>query len=169
MLAFAICFSFDLIKFQIGTSELLIIFSLGIPNLLLFTVWIITLNYIVKYLILENKVDLYIKISFFSGTLLFALTIIFGLIVPIFKWRIFSDLWENNRLLIIILSIIAIAALLIYVQIKLGIYIGNKLSKEAGLILGIILVILLPLIFMGIPIIIYSNPKRENNSGRSPA
>jgi hypothetical protein len=59
------------------------------------------------------------------------------------------------------LIIIAIVALIIFVEIKLGKAIGSRLSKESGLILGIILIVLGITLFMGIPIIIYSNKGKE--------
>ncbi|MCL2442724.1 MAG: hypothetical protein FWD13_04580 [Treponema sp.] len=60
------------------------------------------------------------------------------------------------------LIIIGISVLVILVEFFIGKFIGKRLSIEAGLIIGIIFIILLPLIFAGIPIIIYSNPKKDN-------
>ena len=47
--------------------------------------------------------------------------------------------------------------LLITIEIQIGKAIGKRLSKESGLILGIILIVLGVTLFIGIPIIIYSN------------
>ena len=79
-----------------------------------------------------------------------------------------KDFWKekNNsdiKYFIIGLSIIIIvSALIIFVEIIIGKAIGKKLSKEAGLVLGIVLIILGVTIFIGIPIIIYSNKKKED-------
>jgi len=53
--------------------------------------------------------------------------------------------------------ILAIIALVIYVEIQIGKAIGSRLSKETGLILGIVLIVTGVTLFIGIPIIIYSN------------
>jgi len=72
------------------------------------------------------------------------------------------DNFFNNPLTRITLIIIAISAVVIFIEIKLGTIIGKSLSKETGLILGIVLTILGVTLFLGIPIIIYSNKKKEN-------
>jgi len=64
--------------------------------------------------------------------------------------------------MILTILIIGISLLVILLEYQIGKFFGKKLSKEAGLIIGITFIVLLPLIFVGIPIIIYSNPKKEN-------
>ena len=54
---------------------------------------------------------------------------------------------------------LVLLVLLIFIEIKIGKAIGSKLSKENGLILGIILIVLGVTLFIGIPIIINSNKK----------
>jgi len=56
-----------------------------------------------------------------------------------------------------IIPFVLILALFIFVEIKIGKFIGSRLSKESGLILGIILIVLGVTLFIGIPIIVYSN------------
>jgi len=53
--------------------------------------------------------------------------------------------------------VLAIIALVIFVEIQIGKAIGSRLSKEAGLVLGIVLIVMGVTLFIGIPIIIYSN------------
>jgi hypothetical protein len=60
-----------------------------------------------------------------------------------------------------IVFVLAIIALIIFVEIKIGKAIGSMLSKETGLILGIILIVLGITLFIGIPVIIYSNKKKD--------
>ena len=59
--------------------------------------------------------------------------------------------------LIMILVGLGLLVLLIILEIKIGKAIGTRLSVESGLILGIVLIILGVTLFIGIPIIIYSN------------
>ena len=59
--------------------------------------------------------------------------------------------------LIMILVGLGLLVLLIILEIKIGKAIGKRLSRESGLILGIILIVLGVTIFIGIPIIIYSS------------
>jgi hypothetical protein len=60
-----------------------------------------------------------------------------------------------------IILLLALFSLLIFVEIKIGKAIGTRLSRESGLILGIILIVLGVTLFIGIPIIIYSNKGRK--------
>jgi hypothetical protein len=57
--------------------------------------------------------------------------------------------------------ILALIALVVFVEIKIGKAVGSMLSKETGLILGIILIVLGITLFIGIPVIIYSNKKKD--------
>jgi hypothetical protein len=56
---------------------------------------------------------------------------------------------------------LAIITLVVFVEIKIGKAIGSRLSKEIGLVLGIVLIVMGITLFIGIPIIIYSNKNIE--------
>ena len=64
--------------------------------------------------------------------------------------------------------LLGLIVLIVFVEIKIGKAIGSRLSKEAGLIIGILLIILGVTLFIGIPIIIYSNKKKEDEIGQKP-
>jgi len=68
----------------------------------------------------------------------------------------------ENKLFFLVLCIAILSFIVILSEVVIGILIGKTLSKEAGLILGIVLIVLGITLFIGIPIIIYSNPKKEN-------
>jgi hypothetical protein len=71
--------------------------------------------------------------------------------------KIWSLLWLRISLIIFIIS-----AVIIFVEIKIGILIGKSITEKAGLILGIVLIIMGVTLFLGIPIIVFSNRKKEN-------
>jgi putative Mn2+ efflux pump MntP len=56
---------------------------------------------------------------------------------------------------------LVVTILIIFVEIKIGKVIGIRLSKESGLVLGIILIVMGVTLFIGIPIIIYSNKNKD--------
>ena len=57
--------------------------------------------------------------------------------------------------------LIILFILYIFICIKIGKAIGIRLAKDAGLILGIVLIIIGVTIFIGIPVIIYSNKEKK--------
>jgi hypothetical protein len=60
-----------------------------------------------------------------------------------------------------VLTVIGVIILIIWIEWSIGKAIGKCLSKETGIVLGVILIVLAVPIFIGIPIIIYSKgPKR---------
>jgi len=66
---------------------------------------------------------------------------------------------DTNSLFLKILPFLILLVIVAFIQFKIGKAIGTRLSKESGLILGIVLIIVGVTLFIGIPIIIYSNKK----------
>jgi len=62
-----------------------------------------------------------------------------------------------------IIIILAFLALVIYIEILIGKYIGTRLSNDAGLIVGLILTVLGISLFIGISTMVYS-AKKKNKS-----
>ena len=79
--------------------------------------------------------------------------------VPCIIWAC-SFVEAELKLFSIISSIVILSFVIILLEIYIGKLIGKTLSKETGLILGIILIILGVTMFIGIPIIIYSNKNK---------
>ena len=67
---------------------------------------------------------------------------------------------STNLISILPLLILGFIALIIFVEILIGKAIGTRLSKETGLILGIVLIVLCVPIIIGICVIIYSNKNK---------
>jgi len=108
---------------------------------------------LIDYIFFEKEME--IKLGFI-GQLFFRISITtILLIVSYFSFF--------NKLIFIIYLIAISAILLILVEILLGKIIGKSITEKAGLILGIVLIIMGITLFLGIPIIVFSNRKNSNS------
>ena len=62
-----------------------------------------------------------------------------------------------------LIGIIIATVLLIFIEIKIGKAIGNRISKTAGLVISIFLILSVAFAIIGVSILIYSNKKEYDN------
>jgi len=164
-------YTFSLLGFSIPLLITLIfvakddIFSNAGIFLLVWTVICILVNLLLGINLYKENKEATIKLGlrYYGIGIMFVLLILFlTYLEGNYNLSLLTKNIFTNKIVLIALLIIAIIALVIFIEIKIGAFIGKLVSKEAGLILGIVLIVLGVTLFIGIPIIIYSNPKKEN-------